>query len=398
MSNPIRLVDAFQFWQGLPHQLAAAQWLDDHLTDEQRQGFGELFRAAPAPKPQASPSPGVDWLTPCRSLVQQFEGCRLVAYPDPGTGGDPWTIGWGHTGPEVKQGVTWTQGQADQTLANDLVIARSAMIRQLPMAPQWPAAAQAALTSFVFNVGEGALADSTLRRRIVAGEDAARVVREELPRWNKGGNGPLPGLARRRAAEIELFCGGPAGAATAPATRPRAITNPLAVPYFPQLDNGPEGWRQCQTSSLAMCLAFLGTPGIKDDTDYLAIVQRYGDTTDQAAHQKALASLNVRARFRQDMSASELLGELKAGLPVAIGILHHGPVTAPTGGGHYIVVIGFTETGWIVHDPYGELDLINGSWVHQDTTSGKAQTYSMRNLNPRWLPGGPGSGWGWVFS
>jgi hypothetical protein len=67
---------------------------------------------------------------------------------------------------------------------------------------------QAALTSWVFNVGAGAAADSTLRRRLAAGEDPNTVVREELPRWNKGGSGVLPGLVRRRAAEVALFTGG----------------------------------------------------------------------------------------------------------------------------------------------------------------------------------------------
>ena len=55
-----------------------------------------------------------------------------------------------------------------------------------------------ALLSFCFNVGAGALGRSTLRRRLLAGESAARVIREELPRWIH----PLPGLIERRAAEI----------------------------------------------------------------------------------------------------------------------------------------------------------------------------------------------------
>ena len=56
----------------------------------------------------------------CIALVQQFEGCArrqadgtFAAYPDPGTGGDPWTIGWGSTGPDIKTGLVWTQQQCD---------------------------------------------------------------------------------------------------------------------------------------------------------------------------------------------------------------------------------------------------------------------------------------------
>lgn len=178
-------------------------------------------------------------------------------------------------------------------------------------------------------------------------------------------------------------------------------TNPLSgFPFFAQQDNGPEGWRQCQTSSIAMCLRYLNVPGIKDDLDYLRIVQLYGDTTSQDTHRKALAKLGVKARFRQNMTAGELQAEIKAGLPAAIGILHHGPVSAPSGGGHYIAVYGFDAKAqaWIVNDPYGELNLVAGGWSSQAPTAGRGQRYSFKNLNPRWLPEGPASGWGWVFS
>lgn len=389
----IRLVNVAKAFQGLSHQIAALEWLQERIPSAVLAEFAELYRADPPVKPQASPTPGVDWLTPCRAIVREFEGCRLEAYPDPGTGGDPWTIGWGHTGPEVKPGTVWTQQQADVALDATLSLFRSNVIRLLPMVPSWSGARQAALTSFAYNVGAGALEESTLRRRLLAGEDPATVVREELPKWNKGGGGVMPGLVRRRAAEVTLFTGGEA----APA--PARLSNPLAgFPFFPQQDNGPEGWRQCQTSALAMCLAFLKVPGIKDDTDYLRIVQKHGDTTSQDAHRKALAELGVRARFRQNLTAAEVQAEVRAGLPVAIGILHHGPVTAPTGGGHYVAVYGFTTDAWIVNDPYGELDLVNGGWSSQAPTAGKGQRYSFRNLNPRFLPEGPASGWGWVFS
>ena len=170
-------------------------------------------------------------------------------------------------------------------------------------------------------------------------------------------------------------------------------------PFFSQLDNGPtEGWRQCQTSSIAMCLRYLKVPGIKDDLDYLRVVVKHGDTTVQAAHAAALAELGVRARFSTTMTQSQLLGELKGGRPCAIGVLHHGPSSAPAGGGHYIAVYGATISGWRVMDPYGELNVLNGGWAAQGGTTGKNQIYSFKGLNPRWLNPGPANGWGWLFS
>jgi len=185
-------------------------------------------------------------------------------------------------------------------------------------------------------------------------------------------------------------------AAPPPAARP---TNPLTgFPWFPQLDNGPEGWRQCQTSSIAMCLAYLGVGNIKDDLDYLQVVQRYGDTTSQVSHQLALKALGVRARFVINCSASQAQGEIKAGLPVAMGILHKGHVSRPAGGGHWVAAYGFDARHFVVNDPYGELDLVNGTWVRTGGNSGKGLRYSCRNFNPRWQPEGAGSGWAWLFS
>jgi len=183
------------------------------------------------------------------------------------------------------------------------------------------------------------------------------------------------------------------------APAPGRPSNPLApFPWFPQLNNGPEGWRQCQSSSIAMCLAYLQVPGINDDLDYLKVVERHGDTTSQQAHQAALKELGVRARFVQNCNAGQLQAEICAGFPAAIGILHHGPATAPSGGGHWITAYGYDAHAWIVNDPYGELNLVNGSWDRQGGNSGRAQRYSYRNLNPRWLAEGPASGWAWLFS
>lgn len=192
--------------------------------------------------------------------------------------------------------------------------------------------------------------------------------------------------------------GSPA-ASPAPAITAARQTNPLSgFPFFSQLDNGPEGWRQCQTSSIAMCLAYLGVPAIGGDLDYLKVVQRHGDTTSQATHRAALAELGVRARFVQSCSASQLQAEIRSGLPAALGFYHHGPVGAPSGGGHWLACYGFDPFGWIVNDPFGSCDLIRGGWEHRGGTTGKAQRYSYRNFNPRWLAEGPRSGWAWLFS
>ena len=202
----IRLVSAAKAYKELSHQVAAWNWLQEQLAGTPvLDRFAELYRAGPPVKADASPSPGIDWLTPCLPLVKEFEGCKLKAYICPA---GVLTIGWGHTGPDVREGLTWTQQQADDALIADLREAHAGMLKALPMARSYSGPRQAALTSWVFNVGAGAAADSTLRRQLAAGEDPVKVIGQELPRWNKGGSGVLPGLVPRRAAEVALFAGG----------------------------------------------------------------------------------------------------------------------------------------------------------------------------------------------
>ena len=135
------------------------------------------------------------------TLLKTWEGCRLSAYPDPASGGAPWTIGYGHTGADVGPDLTITQHQADAFLQKDVAHAASAVERLLPGVALLPRQHDA-LISFCFNVGVGALETSTLRKRLLAGESVPLVLREELPRWCKGPHGPVEGLKRRRAAEV----------------------------------------------------------------------------------------------------------------------------------------------------------------------------------------------------
>jgi hypothetical protein len=137
-------------------------------------------------------------------------------------------------------------------------------------------------------------------------------------------------------------------------------------------------------------------PGQVDD-QYLALVQRHGDTTDANAQVKALQSVGVQARFRTDGSIEHLIEQLTRGLPCPVGWLHRGPVSSPSGGGHWSLVIGWDPATRqvLMHDPNGEADLANGGYVSTTIGSGQAQRYSERNWGRRWMVEGAGSGW-WI--
>ncbi|MGN7124375.1 lysozyme [Methylorubrum thiocyanatum] len=157
-------------------------------------------------------------------LIAEFEGCKLTAYKCPA---GIWTIGVGHTSaagkPVVKSGMRITQAEADDILARDLVRFENAVARvvEVPLNQnQFDA-----LVSFAFNLGEGALASSTLLKKLNAGDYTGAA--DQFARWNKVGPKVLAGLTRRRAAEADLFRRPVTGASTVPAT-PAAPTIPRA--------------------------------------------------------------------------------------------------------------------------------------------------------------------------
>ena len=135
------------------------------------------------------------------ALIKSFEGCELEAYPDPGTGGDPWTIGFGHTGPEVKPGLVITAEEADSLLERD--VARFERCVEKSLSVEVTQEQFDALVCFAYNVGCKNLQDSTLLKYVNQGrfDDAA----QQFLRWNKAGGKVLAGLTRRRQAEADLF-------------------------------------------------------------------------------------------------------------------------------------------------------------------------------------------------
>lgn len=136
------------------------------------------------------------------ALIKAFEGLSLVAYPDPGSSdGLPFTIGYGHAGADVFPGDRITEDEAEELLRRDL---RHFERGVEELIPGLRIHEYGAVVSWAYNVGLGAVGGSTLRRRILSGEDHQVVLREELPRWNKGGQGVMAGLVRRRQAEVEF--------------------------------------------------------------------------------------------------------------------------------------------------------------------------------------------------
>lgn len=128
------------------------------------------------------------------------EAVVLKAYPDPATGGEPWTIGVGHTG-NVRPGDTITYDEAMALLAEDLV--RFETILNNAITVSVTQNQYDALVSFCFNVGGGNFRSSTLLRKLNARDYQGAA--DEFPKWNKAAGKIMGGLVRRRREERELF-------------------------------------------------------------------------------------------------------------------------------------------------------------------------------------------------
>lgn len=151
------------------------------------------------------------------ALIKRFEGCARLrcdglveAYPDPATGAEPWTIGWGATGfddqtasihgARIGPATVWTQAQCDARFAADLTHYAAEVARTLGDAPRTQAQFDA-MVSFHYNTG--AIARSTLAKRHIAGDHEGAA--QEFARWTRAGGRVLKGLVRRRAAEARHY-------------------------------------------------------------------------------------------------------------------------------------------------------------------------------------------------
>ena len=362
----------------LPHQQAAWSYAWEMLSDEEQAAFLDKFRSDPAPKAASM------WQQ-ASALIREYEGFESTAYPDPASGGKPWTIGYGFTfwlrGADVKLGDTITRdvadGMLDTLIETDVV---PALARSVPGWKSLPVARQNALVSFAWNVGWGFYGaagfetiSKCLRESNYDGVPAAMML------YINPGSNVEAGLRRRREAEGKLF-----------GVSKKATSVLLKVPYEYQLDNGPTGYRECFSSSCAMIAKFYGK--VKSDDEYNAIRAKYGDTTDSQAQLAALRSLGLQARFVTNAAPGLLELELRACRPVAVGWLHQGPYNAPSGGGHWSVLVGFDPDYWICNDPNGEADLINGGY--ENHTKGAGVKYSKQRFNRRWCEiDGAATGW-----
>jgi lysozyme len=134
------------------------------------------------------------------ALTENFESCRLTAYRDiKGV----LTIGYGHTGPDVVEGLVWTQDQADTALVCDTQHEVNTVNRLVTI--ELSQTAFDALVDFVFNVGSGNFAGSTMLKLLNSGDTEGAAA--QFDAWDHSNGQVISGLLRRRRAEESEFEG-----------------------------------------------------------------------------------------------------------------------------------------------------------------------------------------------
>jgi len=187
------------------------------------------------------------------------------------------------------------------------------------------------------------------------------------------------------------------------AWRAAGIDQEVFVPYFQQLDNGYEGWRECFASSAAMLAASAGL--VSSDNEYIYHLAQYGDTTSVDAQLQTLKSLGLDAVFTQKGNPQMIEEAISRGSAVLVGWYDKGDLTrgepAMCGGpacGHWSVITGFQgkhspvgDQYYVMHDPMGYPLMEKGG--HDKSRSGKSVRVRQSEFNYRWMVDGPNTGW-----
>jgi lysozyme len=149
-----------------------------------------------------------------KALIKSYESCRLKAYPDPLTGGKPWTCGWGST-----QGVTpdtiWDQAEADRHFEDDIHDAEMMVSRYVTH--ETTQGQFDAFVSIFQNVGPGNEYKDGIAHIHPTGRPSRLLqafntgdmgkCEDEWVRWCSPGSSVEHGLRNRRMAELALFRG-----------------------------------------------------------------------------------------------------------------------------------------------------------------------------------------------
>ena len=221
---PVTLEQLFRFYRGLPHQAAAIQILEQDLAVN---GYAAAMRRDRAWFNIWSQDGKQADLAAALKLIKDFEGCHLDAYPDPLSGGDPWTIGYGTTryqdGRRVSPGDKINAIEADLLLRREVDRIAEKLRATVPYWVQMADHQKCALISFAYNLGSGFYGTTgfeTISRELREKDWAA--VPDALLLYRNPGSNVEAGLKRRRIAEGDIW------------GRAKQVASPVSALFTPE--------------------------------------------------------------------------------------------------------------------------------------------------------------------
>lgn len=207
--NKIRLLDLFKYYKALPHQLAALAELEEAINKANPHILGRdqsWFKTWSQGGRQGDYAAAI-------KLIKEFEGCHLTAYPDPLSGAEPYTIGYGTTrypgGRFVQRGDKITVIEADMFMRTEVDRIAAKLASTVLFWSEMTDRQQSALISFSYNLGSGfygAVGFETISKRLR--ERDWNAVPAALELYRNPGTNVEAGLLRRRRAEGELWRSG----------------------------------------------------------------------------------------------------------------------------------------------------------------------------------------------
>jgi GH24 family phage-related lysozyme (muramidase) len=329
------------------------------------------------------------------ALLGSYEGLRTEAYADANYGWEIPTIGIGATyypsgfrkSGKVKRGDTITEEEAYWIKSKHIIEHRQRLVDEVGGDyNKAPNKVKAGLESVVFNYGslDGAGIKGTVQQALKSGDYGPVIAayRNKLAKHNGGMNdwrrndeaGVMESGSSKRAGIQFAAEGG------------KIIKD---VPYLNQRANksdkyGRPGDTQCYSTTMAMWTSQLTGKSLSAE-EYNKVRSQYGISTLAYPQKKALADFGIDSVLQTGQSWEDLRSEIKAGYPVPVGFKYKGS-------GHWGMVVGYKNNGFVVHDPFGQLNM-GGAWKKTnsagDKKNGPGKYYFMdKNLFQNQLPDG----------
>ena len=372
----INLLDAATYFKGLDHQVKAFRWLNTILTEEQKEEFARIYRNSGTVKKEIESKP----VTNTWNEVLNYARKAGAKFPE--VVAAQWALesGYGkHT--SGANNYFGLKGKGASVGTKEFINGKWIDIKD----------------SFINFDGIESCIQYLVDRwykdyKNYKGINRAKTIAEAVKLLETEGYATDPGYANKLINIINRHANNKGEEKQV--KKPNPYGNPLQVPWYAQMDSSTDqGARMCFSSSCAMLVQYLkpgSLQGPNGDDQYLKRVQQYGDTTEITAQLRTLSGYGIRATLSKTATIATLKSQIDKGIPVPCGYIHKGPLSKPSGGGHWLIVVGYTSKELVVHDPFGTMNLRTGE---RSSSVARFAKYDMNDFVLRWSvePIGPGA-------